>query len=245
MTRISGMVRRLPFPGPSTPDWPATKSDRSMQRVEEEMKKVTSTLAAALVMALAACDGDVTGSGSGSGDARLQVSARGDDAPASQSVSVRDGAPSYTHTTAQGTIDFRARVYVQSSTSGWVELTNQAASAASVAASGHGEAVAFASSRVQAGSYNRVRVVFEDVDANISGGVQLSAGGLLTGSISVNLESDGQVVVEREVNVSASSGATTQLVLNLNADAWLNRASATTRTVSEAEFRNAVQITAR
>lgn len=207
------------------------------------MKKMTSTLAAALVMALAACDGDVTGSGSG--DARLQVSARGDDAPASQSVSVRDGAPSYTHTSAQGTIDFRARVYVQSSTSGWVELTNQAASAASVAASGHGEAVAFASSRVEAGSYNRVRVVFEDVDANISGGLQLSTGGLLTGSISVNLESDGQVVVEREVNVSASSGATTQLVLNLNADAWLTRANATTRTVSEAEFRNAVQITAR
>lgn len=206
------------------------------------MKKVTSVLAAALVMALAACDGDVTGSGSG--DARLQVAARGDDAPASQSVSATDGAPSYTHTTAQGTIDFRARVYVQSSTSGWVELTNQAASTASVAASGHGEAVAFASSRVQAGSYNRVRVVFEDVDANISGGVQISTGGLLTGSISVNLESDGQVVVEREVNVTASSGATTQLVLNLNADAWLSRASATTRTVAEAEFRNAVQITA-
>ena len=205
------------------------------------MKKVTSALAAALVMTLAACDGDVTGSGSG--DARLQLSARGDDAPASQSVSA-DGAPSYTHTTAQGTIDFRARVYVQSSTSGWVELTSQAASAASVAASGHGEAVAFASSRVQAGSYNRVRVVFEDVDANISGGLQLSAGGLLTGSVSVNLESDGQVVVEREVNVTASSGATTRLVLNLNADAWLSRASATTRTVAEAEFRNAVQITA-
>jgi hypothetical protein len=210
--------------------------------VEEEMKKMTSTLAAGLVMALAACNGDATGTGSG--DARLQVAARGDDAPAaSQSLSARDGAPSYSHSSAQGTIDFRARVYVQSSTSGWVELTNQAASTASVAASGHGEAVAFASSRVEAGSYSRVRVVFEDVDANLSGSVQVGTG-LLTGTVSVNLESDGQVVVEREVSVSASSGATTQLLLNLNADAWLNSASAQSRTVSEAEFRNAVQITA-
>ncbi|HEX2210530.1 MAG TPA: hypothetical protein VHG93_22815 [Longimicrobium sp.] len=206
------------------------------------MKKMTSTLAAALALTLAACDGDVTGSGGG--DARLQVAARGDDAPASQSVSPAGSAPTYTHSTAQGTIDFRARVYVQSSTSGWVELTSQAASAASVSASGHGEAVAFASSRVKAGSYNRVRVVFETVDANISGGLRISTGGLLTGTVSVNLESDGQVVVEREVNVSASSGATTRLVLNLNADAWLSRANATTRTVAEAEFRNAVQITA-
>lgn len=205
------------------------------------MKKTTSTLAAALVLALAACDGDATGTGSG--DARLQVAARGDDAPASQSLSARDWAPSYSHSSAQGTIDFRARVYVQSSTSGWVELTNQAASAASVAASGHGEAVAFASSRVQAGSYNRVRVVFEEVDAHLSGSLQVT-GGLLTGTVSVNLESDGQVVVEREVNVSARSGATTQLLLNLNADAWLGRASAQTRTVAEAEFRNAVQVTA-
>jgi len=201
------------------------------------MKKMTSVLAAALV--LAACEGDVTGSG----DARLQVAARGDDAPAAQSVSSADGAPRFSHASAQGTIDFSARVYVQSSTSGWVELTNQAASTASVAASGHGDAVAFASSRVEAGSYNRVRVVFEDVDAHLSGGLQLTTG-LLTGTVSVNLESDGQVVVEREVNVTARSGASTQLLLNLNADAWLSRASAQTRTVAEAEFRNAVQITA-
>lgn len=204
------------------------------------MKSITSVLAAALL--LAACDGDATGTGSG--DSRIQVSARGDDAPASQSVQSADGgAPSFTHTSAQGTIDFRARVYVQSSTSGWVELTNGAAGQGTVDASGHGSAVAFASSRVRAGSYNRVRVVFQDVDANVSGGVQIGSG-LLTGSVSVNLESDGEVVVEREINVAASSGATSQVVINLNADAWLGQANATTRTVSEASFRNAVMVTA-
>lgn len=204
------------------------------------MMRMTSMLAAALV--LAACNGDATGTGSG--DARMNVAVRGDDPPASQSVQSADGgAPSFSHATASGTIDFRARVYVQSSTSGWVELTNNAAGSGSVDASGHGSALAFASSRVSAGSYNRVRVVFEDVDANLSGGLQVSTG-LLTGSVSVNLESDGQVVVEREVNVSASSGAAAQVVINLNADAWLNQANATTRTVSEASFRNAVAVTA-
>jgi hypothetical protein len=204
------------------------------------MKSMTSVLAAALL--LAACDGDVTGSGGGS--ARMAVAARGDDAPAAQSVQGADGgAPSFTHTTASGTIDFRARVYVQSSTSGWVELTDGAAGQGTVDASGHGSATAFASSSVESGSYNRVRVVFEDVEADISGGLQISTG-LLTGNVSVNLESDGQVVVEREINVTASSNATTQVLINLNADAWLNQASATTRTVSETSFRNAVAVTA-
>lgn len=205
------------------------------------MRKTTSTLCAALALVLAACDGDATGAAGG--DAQLQVAARGDDAPAAQSVSPAEDGASYTHTSAQGTIDFRARVYVQSSTSGWMELTNGAAGSARVAASGHGEAVAFASGRVAVGSYNRVRVVFEDVDANLSAGLQLSTG-LLTGTVSVNLESDGQVVVEREVNVSAGAGAASRIVINLNADAWLNSANAQTRTVSEAEFRNAVRVTA-
>ncbi|HEX2077111.1 MAG TPA: hypothetical protein VHG08_05365 [Longimicrobium sp.] len=205
------------------------------------MKKLTRTLWAGLVLSMAACDGDATGTAGG--DAQMQVAARGDDAPAAQSVSpARDGG-SYSHGTAQGTIDFRARVYVHSSTRGWVEVTNAAASTARVAASGHGEAVAFASGRVNADSYNRVRVVFEHVDANLSAGLQISSG-VLIGTVSVNLESDQQVVVEREVNVSARSGAASRIVINLNADAWLNSANAETRTVSETEFRNAVRITA-
>ena len=206
------------------------------------MTQIKGTLAAALVMALAACSGDATGA-SGSGDAQMQVLARGDDAPPSQSVSAQDGAPSFAETTASGTVDFRARVYVQTSTSGWVELTNGAAGQGTVDAGGRGQAVAFASSRVQAGTYSRVRVVFEDVDAHLSSGLQVGTG-LLTGSISVNMESDGQVVVERQVSVQARSGAAAQLLINLNASAWLNSANAQTHTVSESEFRNAVAITA-
>jgi hypothetical protein len=203
------------------------------------MKTTTLSLAAAaLALFLGACDNPA-----GSGDSNVQVLARGDDPPAgSQSVSEADG-PRYSHTTAEGTIDFRARVYVYSSTSGWLEVTEASRAAGSVAASGHGEAETVARGRVEAGSYSRVRVIFEDVDAHLSGSLAVTTG-LLSGSVAVNLESDGQVVVERDANVTVSADATSRILINLNADAWLNSANAQTRTVSEAAFRGAVRVTA-
>lgn len=209
------------------------------------MMRMTSVLAAALV--LGACDSGTLGTsrGTDSGDSQMQVSVRGDDAQTtSQSLQSADGgAPSFNHTDAQGTVTFQARVYVQSTTSGWVEITNGVAGQGTVDASGHGQALAFASSRLEAGSYNRVRVVFEDVEANLSTGIQIGTG-LLTGSVSVNLEGDGQVVVEREVTVTATDGATSQVLINLNSGAWLSTTNVATRTVNEAAFRTAVQVTA-
>jgi hypothetical protein len=203
------------------------------------MKKTTLSLtAAALALFLGACDNPA-----GSGDSNVQVLARGDDpAGGSQSVAEAHG-PRYSHTTAAGTIDFRARVYLYSSTSGWLEVTEASRAAGSVAASGHGEAETVARGRVEAGSYSRVRVIFEDVDANLTGSLVVSTG-LLSGSVAVNLESDGQVVVERDASVTVSADATSRILINLNADAWLNSANAQTRTVSEAAFRSAVRITA-
>ncbi len=207
------------------------------------MRTTTTIWAAALAMGLGACSGDSTGPG-GSGDATMQVAAVGDDGGAAASRAPADGgAPRFAQTTAQGTVDFRARVYVQSQTDGWVELTNGTASAVQVDASGAGGARVFSTSRVNAGSYARVRVVFQDVRANLSSGLQVSTG-LLTGQVQVDAESDAQVVVERQVAAGVSTGGTTRLLVNLNTDVWMNRASATTRTVSESEFASAVQVTA-
>ncbi|HEX8696713.1 MAG TPA: hypothetical protein VF746_30120 [Longimicrobium sp.] len=204
-------------------------------------KKISAALcAAALAAALGGC-GDSTGV-AGSGDARMQVAAQGDDAPGASASRAPDG-PRYSHSSASGTVDFRARVWVQTSAGGWVELTEQAAEQATVDASGHAGAVVFATSNVEVGAYSRVRVVFEDVRANVSGGIQVGTG-LLTGSVLVSLGGDGSVTVERQVSVSASAGGTTRLLINLNSDVWLNQASATTHTVSETAFASAVQITA-
>lgn len=204
------------------------------------MTRLTSVLPAALVLVLAACENTTLGitRGSGSGDARIQVSVLGDNPPLSLSVRRADGGgPAFNHTAAQGTIEFRARVYVQSTARGWVELTGNAARSGTVSASGHGDPLAFVSSRVNTESYDRVRIIFQEVEANLTAG-----SGLLTGNVSVDMDSDGQVVVEREVSISASTAATTQLLINLNADAWLSQASTATRTVGEAAFQAAVQV---
>ncbi len=195
--------------------------------------------AATLATALAAC-GDPT-SASGSGSATLQVAARGDDAPA-QSAAPAGEAPRFAESTASGTVDFRARVYVRTESGGWLELTHQAAQASSVDASGQGGAEVFATSRVEAGTYARVRVVFEQVRAQVNGSLLVSSG-VLSGTVNVDMAGDGSVTVEREVSASVRAGGTSRLLVNLNASAWLNQASVTTRTVSEAAFASAVAVT--
>jgi cytoskeletal protein RodZ len=153
----------------------------------------------------------------------------------SQAVLASDGS-------AQGTVQFTARVYVQSNSGAWVAVMEQAAQSVTVDASGRGGTQVIASESLEARSYNRVRVVFERVNANVTGGIQLGIGGLLTGAVQVNLGSDSEVVVEREVEVNAQTGSTTTIVINLNADAWLSKADAQAKAVSEAEFQSAVRI---
>lgn len=203
-------------------------------------KSATMVLAGFFALGLGACDADSTGSADGT--ATMTVAARGDDPPPSASSSPSD-AGSYSQSSAQGSIRFQARVYARSSAGAWTELTDGAAQQTTVDASGRGEAVTFASARVDAGSYTRVRVVFREVSTDLSGSLTVSTG-LLTGRVTVDLGSDNEVVVEREVNIAASAGATTRLLVNLNADAWLGSASAQTRTASEAAFASAVRITA-
>lgn len=205
------------------------------------MKKMGTTLLAGLsAFAFAACDGGAT-SPDGSGEAAMEVRAVGDDGAA---ASREDGqAPTFQQGTAEGTVTFRARVYAQTSAGTWVELTDQASEQVTVDAGGRASSAVFASERVEAGAYSRVRVEFEDVDADVEGGVQIGTG-ILTGEVSVDMEGDGRVVVERSISANARADATTRLLVNLNASAWLNQASMTTRTVSEAAFRSAVTVTA-
>jgi hypothetical protein len=205
------------------------------------MKQTHATLFALAAAALLAGCSDATGT-AGSGDAQMQVAAVGDDGGASAYTAPEGGAPRFSTTTAEGTVDFQARVYVQTQAGGWVELTGGAAQQAVVDASGRAGSVVFASSHVQAGTYTRVRVVFEQVKANVSGSMTISTG-LLSGTVNVDTQGDGSVTVERQVSASVSAGGTAHLLIDLNSDVWLNQASATTHTVSEAAFAGAVQVT--
>lgn len=205
------------------------------------MKKLATTVLAA-TFALGAC-GDITGPGEG--QATFQVAAQGDDPSAQQSsqgtTSTYSQPMTSTDGRAQGEVEFRAQVEVQTRTGGWITL-NQLQEV-HVDASGQ-ETKTFASTRVDADSYTRIRVTFENVKANVTGGIQIGTG-FLAGEVRVNLGSEGQTVVEREIDVNAGAGATTTLLINLNSSQWLNRADAQAKTVSEADFRSAVQIVAR
>jgi hypothetical protein len=195
-------------------------------------------MAGGVAVALAACDG---ATGTMAGESTMEVAVRGDDAPATSAQPADDTR--YSHTSAEGTVTFRARVYARTSTGGWVELTNGAAQQAVVDASGHAAAQAFTTSRVQAGAYTHLRVVFDDVRANLSGSLQVGTG-LLTGEVRVTAQSGNQIVVERQVNASATAGGTTRVLVNLRSSAWMNQADAQAKTVSEAAFRSAVLVTA-
>jgi hypothetical protein len=203
------------------------------------MRIETTFAAAVLALGLAGCGEGTTGPG---GDASMQVAARGD-TPASASRA-DGGAPAYSQALggAEGTVDFRARVYVRTDAGAWLELTQRAAQR-TVDAAGRTEAELVSRARVEATHYDRVRVVFEDVDADVRGGIVIG-GGILTGAVTVDLRADRQVVVERSVDVDVSAGGSARLLIDLNADAWLSQASAQSRTVSETAFESAVRVTA-
>ncbi|HEX2095008.1 MAG TPA: DUF4382 domain-containing protein [Longimicrobiaceae bacterium] len=200
-----------------------------------------TVLAAVLALGLGACDETTAPEGA----ATMQVAARGDDGAGSTSTGGGVASFSQSLSGAEGTVEFRARVWARTDAGEWVELTRRTVERVTVDASGRGEAKVFATTSVEAGGYNRVRVVFEEVQANVTGGIQIGLGGVLTGQVRVDLQSDSQVTVEREVDAEAEAGASTQLLIDLNSDAWLGSTNTQTRTVSEAQFQSAVRVLVR
>lgn len=205
------------------------------------MKMTSAALTLACAALLGGC-AEATAP-SGAGDAPVRVAVQGDDAAGSSSAAREGNAAYLASGSAEGQVEVRARVLVQTSTGAWVDLTRGMAEQ-TVDASGRAGAKLLATTQVSAGGYNRVRVEFERVRANVLAGVQIGAGPL-QGMVTVELGSDGKVVVEREVAFQARGEASTEVLVNLNADQWLGRADATTRTTSEAAFQSAVTITAR
>jgi hypothetical protein len=139
------------------------------------------------------------------------------------------------------TVDFRARVYVRTSADEWIEVTRRGAESASVRASGTSEAALVTSARVTAGSYDRVRVRFEEVNANVTS-FRIGVGTLLSGSFHVSSEGGHAGTVEREGSFEIRGGSSARLLIDLNSGAWLSRANTQTRAVSRADFESAVRL---
>jgi len=198
-------------------------------------RAITTTAAFLAAVGLAACDGATAPEGA----AEVRTEVYGDSEASQESASPTSTSSSSGQ--AEGEVEFRARVFVQAANGSWSEITNgMTQQKVRVDSSGKGRILA--SGRVASTGFTRVRVVFEDVRADISAGLQLGTG-LLTGEIRVG--GSGQTTVEREVHFQARTDASTRLVIELNAQQWLSRADASSRTVSEAEFKSAVAIRTR
>lgn len=201
------------------------------------MTKMTMMLAVAVALpGLTGCE-EATGP---SGQGEVEVTAIGDTEASSATMS-----PSYSGSAgsgAEGTVDITARVYLLEESGDWVDVTRSGAAQATVTASGSGGGSMLVRTRVDGRSYGRVRVVFERVEADVSGGVEIGVGSFLEGRVTVDVDGSGGAVVEREVELDVRSGGTTRLTIDLNSDAWLSRANAETRTVSRADFEAAVRV---
>lgn len=200
------------------------------------MTRMMTMLTAALAIpALLGCE-DATGPDR---QGEVEVTVIGD-AGASSAAS----GPSFYRSSgsgAEGTVDVSARVYLLAESGEWVEVTDGTAARTTVNASG-GAGSTFARSRVEGRSYGRVRVVFERVEADVSGGLEVGLGSTLVGTVTVDAAGSGGAVVEREIDLEVRSGSSATLTIDLNSDAWLSRASAETRTVSRADFEAAVRV---
>jgi hypothetical protein len=202
-------------------------------------KRLSTMLPGLLLLSTAACtDGGPTGAEEGKAAAEVRVHG---DAPSGASES-RSQSSSEATGEVEGSVDVQARVYLQTEAGHWVEVTNGAA-AQTVEASGSDGFRLLASSEIEARSYHRVRLEFESVRGELSGGLALGIGG---GSAIVHVEtgSSGQVTVEREVDVAAHAGTTTRLDIDLNTAQWAGAASGTTGVVAESAFASAVSVTA-
>jgi hypothetical protein len=144
---------------------------------------------------------------------------------------------------AEGQLIARLQVYLRSEEDGqWLELTDGIRDLTLDLSGGAERRVAVRF--VSTGRYSRLRVVFHDVEAFVTGG--LIVGGLpFTGTVTVDFGAEGTLDVEREVLLEIERDDAVDLLLNLNADAWLPTLSLVTRTVAAVELESALGVRVR
>ncbi len=206
------------------------------------------SVVAVLAVSLLGCDG-VTGPGEGNVTVSMEAVGDGETRPQSASDRQNAGdaqaasAPQSAEGSGEGSIRFRARVSARLSTGEWVELTRRGAEEARVQASGRARAVVMTSVRAREGTYDRIRVEFDEVEAS-DVQVQLLLGGFLSGSVRVQNEGGSAGRVEHPASWTVRAGGDHRLLIDLNSSAWMRSADAGSRTVSRAAFESAVRIAA-
>ena len=201
-----------------------------------------SWMALVAVLALGGCGKDLVAGGARD----VEVHATGDATPngspsaARMSLAPAAGQRSMSAAAAQGTIAFDARVSLVSSNQ--VEAVNRTPASASVRIDGR-DTVRVTGGEVPRGSYDRVRIVFTRVEADVTSG--LVVGGVtITGRVAVAIAPADSIVVERAVSLGGQDDDI-RVVVDLDASAWLASTNVVTRIVPAAAFQSAVKVRAR
>lgn len=200
-----------------------------------------SWMALIVVLALGGCGKDFVAGGARD----VEVHATGDATPegspsaARMSLAPSDG-PRSLSAAAQGTITFDARVSLVSSNR--VEEVNRTPASTAVRIEGR-DTVRLTSGEVRQGSYDRVRIVFTRVEADVASGLVI--GGItITGRVGVGIAPADSIVVERPVSLGDEDDDV-RLLIDLDASAWLASTNVVTRVVPPAAFQSAVKVRTR
>ncbi|MEX2570899.1 MAG: hypothetical protein WD737_06305 [Gemmatimonadota bacterium] len=139
---------------------------------------------------------------------------------------------------AEGTVEVEATTVLVDESGREVPLSSLAPSVSVTIAAA--DSATLERSEVRVGRYTLARITFTRVKADLTTGLAVAAGVEITGTVRVDL---GQpLVVDAPIELTVQEDGRHQLVIDLNASAWLAAADPVLRTVSSTTFRSAVEV---
>jgi len=103
-----------------------------------------------------------------------------------------------------------------------------------------GESVA-GSTTVEARTYDRVRIIVSNANADVDAGSEIGAGPITVG-VSLTIAGGNDVVIEHNQPVTVEANGTTSIVLDLNSSAWLTENAISAGAVTSAAFESAAMV---
>lgn len=195
-----------------------------------------SALALAVVGALAAC-GNLTAGGIG--EASVAMSGDAPDQGASPQMAVVDGPAHTDHDDddPEGELEADLTVFLVSA-GGEAFLLTDGEVRVRVDLEGVEEPT-IASRTVAAGDYTALRIVFTEIEVEVDAGLVI--GGVeIVGPVDVEFESE--LTVERAIDVTIEDGERAELLVDLNAESWLQAVDPVTLTVDAEVFADLVTV---
>jgi hypothetical protein len=206
------------------------------------LKNVATTLIAVATCALLAGCGNLTAGGL-TGEATVTVSGDAVDAPAPAPQSVArlvstspSGAPG---DTPEGQVEADFFLYLVAANGVPVSLSENPIEIR-LDVQGQQEADAVDRQQVPATLYTEVRMVFTDIRVEVADGLIIN-GVPVVGEVRVELK-DTELTVSRPLSLDIGEGDSVFLLMDLNANTWLQAVDPVLKTISEEAFGDAVAV---